>query len=251
MSSDDQTKSLPRSASIVARALEVLCLLTVIAWVRALGGVSLHPEQLDASTNDTSKLFNVHPILQVTAFAVLMAEALQAWRHPLLPDLQRYKRKMLHASLQSAALLTMYAGAVFAYLSHSLKRPVPTPNLYSTHSWLGALTLTLATAQFAAGLAFVTGVSLHKRQQLAPWHVWLGRATFLVGLATILVGVQEKTTFAQIFSKLPVRSAAMQLPVFLNLLVVALAIAVMLSQTSVKTKSPAEDGLLADAALED
>ena len=135
--------------------------------------------------------------------------------------------------------------------------------------------------QFAAGLAFVAGVSLQKRQQLAPWHVWLGRATFLVGLATILVrcpepchhlryipwlvttqrcaklceplqvGVQEKTTFAQIFSKLPVRSAAMQLPVFLNLLVVALAIAVMLSQTSVETKSPAGDGLLADAALED
>ena len=65
------------------------------------------------------------------------------------------------------------------------------------------------------------------------------------------VGVQEKTTFAQIFSKLPVRSAAMQLPVLLNLLVVALAIAVMLMHTAVETKSPAEDSLLTHAALDD
>lgn len=54
-------------------------------------------------------------------------------------------------ALQMLALLTMYVGAAFAYLSHSLKRPAPTPNFYSTHSWLGVLTLGLATAQVCPG----------------------------------------------------------------------------------------------------
>ncbi len=69
--------------------------------------------------------------------------------HPLIRGslLCRDQRKALHALLQIGALITMWVGATFAYLSHSLKRPAPTPNFYSTHSWLGILTLGVATAQ--------------------------------------------------------------------------------------------------------
>ncbi len=82
---------------------------------------------------------------------------------------------MLHAALQTLAILLIWIGATFAYLSHTLKEPTTIPNFYSalsyhfsrlyedmlsgpknstlphvcagTHSWLGISTITLATAQ--------------------------------------------------------------------------------------------------------
>lgn len=67
-------------------------MLLVIAWVVKLGGASLRPVWQSDTTNDTSKLFNLHPLLQTAAFAVLMAEALQAWRSPIVPGLDRRVR---------------------------------------------------------------------------------------------------------------------------------------------------------------
>ena len=79
----------PKGISILTRILELLCLVVVVAWVAKLGGISLRPVWINATTNDTGKLFNLHPIIQTAAFAVLMAEALQAWRSPCIPGLKR------------------------------------------------------------------------------------------------------------------------------------------------------------------
>ena len=81
----------------------------------------------------------------------------------------RTQRKVLHVALQSSALLTMYVGATFAYLSHSLKWPAPTPNFYSTHSWLGVLTLGLATAQVQS-IAISTSWCLTRVLVLKPTY---------------------------------------------------------------------------------
>ena len=89
----------PKGLSILTRILELACLLVVIAWVRTLGGVSLRPVWTNSTTNDTGKLFNWHPIVQTTAFAVLMAEALQAWRSPIIPLPERSVHKYCYRTL--------------------------------------------------------------------------------------------------------------------------------------------------------
>lgn len=43
--------------------------------------------------------------------------------------------------LNTFAVIAAVFGVIAAFRSHTLKRPVPTPNLYSPHSYLGILTL--------------------------------------------------------------------------------------------------------------
>jgi len=44
---------------------------------------------------------------------------------------RRPQRKLLHAALQTLAILLIWIGATFAYLSHTLKEPTTIPNFYS------------------------------------------------------------------------------------------------------------------------
>lgn len=59
-----------------------------------LGGVALGPTSIKdkPDENSTTKLFNWHPILMTLAFGVFMAEALLAYRAPLLPWIDRSVR---------------------------------------------------------------------------------------------------------------------------------------------------------------
>lgn len=47
--------------------------------------------------------------------------------------LRRQQQKTLHATLNTAALLTAILAVTAAWKSHTLKRPDPIPNLYSPH----------------------------------------------------------------------------------------------------------------------
>ena len=66
------------------------------------------------------------------------------------------------------------------------------PNFYTTHSYLGVLTLLMMLGQGAMGvLAYVAPQwSLQARQAFSPMHRFFGVATFVVGMATVMVGVQ-------------------------------------------------------------
>ena len=75
------------------------------------------------------------------------AQAVLAYRVPLAGSLDRPQRKILHAALHSAALLCIVLALVAAFQSHNLKRPTPTPNLYSPHSYLGLAVTILAFLQ--------------------------------------------------------------------------------------------------------
>lgn len=65
----------------------------MLVWVLGhLGGLSLSPKSTapDGSANDTSQLFNWHPLLLTLAFPVLMAEAVLAYKAPLAPNKDRW-----------------------------------------------------------------------------------------------------------------------------------------------------------------
>ena len=96
---------------------------------------------------------------------------------------------MYHFWLHSAALIAMMLGVTAAYKSHTLKRPTPIPNFYSVHSWLGVATLALLVLQYlvAAGAFLWPRLPPAQRRQLSPLHMYLGRAVFAAGLATMAV----------------------------------------------------------------
>ena len=103
------------------------------------------------------------------------------------------------------------------------------PNFYSTHSFLGVLSMCMVVGQIVFGvLAFLYPQwPLSDRQAFAPLHKFFGGATFLVGTMTIMVGVQEKTTFLQLVQKPGVRSGIMFIPAILQILIATFSILVV------------------------
>ena len=59
----------------------------------------------------------------------------------------RPQRKLMHAALHTLAVVCVALALVASVDSHTKKRPVPTPNLYSPHSYLGLTTLVLLALQ--------------------------------------------------------------------------------------------------------
>ena len=55
----------------------------------------------------------------------------------------RQQQKTLHATLNTAALLTAILAVIFAWKSHTLKRPDPIPNLYSPHRYTSVVHMPL------------------------------------------------------------------------------------------------------------
>ena len=47
----------------VTRVSELVTFILMAVWVSQLGGLSLSPRQLSATSNDTGQLFNWHPLL--------------------------------------------------------------------------------------------------------------------------------------------------------------------------------------------
>jgi len=215
------------TATPLARVLQCCVFVAVVVWVMLLGGVGFSPEQMEAS-NDTSPIFNWHPVLMTTAFAVLMGEALLAYRAPVIVFADRQHRKLWHFSLHTSALAAGTLGVIAAIKSHTLKQPTPIPNFYSPHSYLGILACVLFLGQYILGLTAYLWPRWQPpaRQALTPYHRFLGLMTFFVGLATMAVGVQEKTTFVQLGAKAGVRSAVITIPAVLLVLLASYAAAV-------------------------
>ncbi|KXZ47371.1 hypothetical protein GPECTOR_36g92 [Gonium pectorale] len=216
----------------------ILALLILIGhWVHVtLGGVALAPVELpDGTGNDTSKLFNWHPVLMTLAFAVLMAEGLLAYQSPLLPGLTREVRKRVHWGCHSAALLCAGLGLLAALQSHRLKRPVPMPDWYSPHSFLGLTALAAVAAQFFLGAyAYLwPRLGLPQRLALGPVHRFVGMTAWVAGLAAVATGVQEKLTFLQLGRKMAgpdLYGPAVRVPAAVLPLLVALAALVLYHQ---------------------
>ena len=228
--------SIGRSQSIIIliRVLQVLIGLLLSIWVFGyIGGVSFHPKVTDESTgeNDTFGIFNWHPILMTLAFVGAMTEAILTYSSPLIhiPGDNRLLRKYVHGGLHLVAVVLTVLGIVAAIQSHTLKQPMPMANFYSTHSFLGILTFFMMVGQIAlACMAYVFPQwSLPERHAFSPVHKFFGGATFCVGMATIMVGLQEKTTFLQLVKHPGVRSGIMQIPAFIQVFFACFSVLVM------------------------
>lgn len=164
----------PAGTAWLARAAYLGAFSLVVAWVAGhLGGVALRPENTsEEGANDTSKLFNWHPILMTLAFVVFMSEAVMAYRAPLSEHISRPKRKLTHVCLHTLAALAAVLGVTAVWKSHSLKLPSAMANLYSPHSYMGLTALALGMAQYVLGMSayLYPKWSLADRMALAPLH---------------------------------------------------------------------------------
>jgi hypothetical protein len=85
---------------MVTRLLQFTCFLLMIVWISVyLGGLRLSPKDTGEGANDTSQLFNWHPLLITLAFPLLMGEAILSYRPgvPLLSLEERYTKQ--HVSM--------------------------------------------------------------------------------------------------------------------------------------------------------
>lgn len=83
----------PLAVTRLTRVLQLGALCAMVTWVFGfLGGLRLSPQPTapDGSANDTSQLFNWHPLLITVAFPVLMAEAILAYKAPLVSMQDRW-----------------------------------------------------------------------------------------------------------------------------------------------------------------
>lgn len=74
-----------RTVTLHTRALQLAVVLAVLTWVFGyLGGLGFSPRPLGGGANDTGPIFNWHPLLLTAAFPLLMAEAVLAYKAPLV-----------------------------------------------------------------------------------------------------------------------------------------------------------------------
>ncbi|KAK9827640.1 hypothetical protein WJX81_002123 [Elliptochloris bilobata] len=245
----------PAVLTWITRLLELATFLLTAIWVvYYLGGVGLHPKQMMLGANDTGRIFNWHPVLIALAFPVFMAEAVLAYRVPLVTSLDRPQRKIVHAALHSASLLCIVLALIAAFQSHNLKRPTPTPNLYSPHSYLGLAVTILAFLQFFLGFGayLYPTVAKRHREALGPLHTYLGKATFVAGLANMAVGIQEKTAFVvqgKGLSGAALYKPVVSIPATIELLLLLTGIAVLFHHqppAAARRHTVDTDNLLAD-----
>lgn len=178
------------------------------------------------STTDTGQLFNWHPVLMVVAFPIIMSEGLLAYRSVYTKNLRRAQQKTVHVTMNAVALGLAALGVVVAWKSHSLKKPVPTPNLYSIHSWLGLFTLGLAACQAALGVVvyLFPRASAQGRASFYQYHAAIGGSTFVLAIATMLVGIQEKSSFMILIGHVGMYDPAIRVAAILGLLLVLIAL---------------------------
>eukprot|EP00744_Colponema_vietnamica_P000128 GILI01000242.1.p1 GENE.GILI01000242.1~~GILI01000242.1.p1 ORF type:complete len:267 (+),score=75.69 GILI01000242.1:123-923(+) len=135
--------------------------------------------------------FNWHPFLMTLAYGVCMAESLVAFR--VLP-VARPTQKLFHLVLHFLAIIFATAALVIVLDFHD---KVKAANFYSVHSYVGISAFVLTWFQFLLGFVgfFWPKFSDNGRKNLSPWHVFLGKVTFVFGLAGLCTGMLQKQRF--------------------------------------------------------
>ncbi|XP_027844670.2 uncharacterized protein LOC114125279 isoform X1 [Aphis gossypii] len=164
--------------------------------------------QLNTSTSNVlieDRRFNLHPTLMTVGFVTLTGFSILVYRMAAgcSTSCRGTYVKLTHGLLHLATVPCVVLGAVAAMEYHRLKG---LPHLYSLHSWMGLLTVSLFVIQFTLGLfTFVVllccrgATAACRLRCFAPIHATLGLCTFTLAIATCLTGLQQRADFS-IFS---------------------------------------------------
>mmetsp|Transcript_4739 Transcript_4739/g.10178 ORF Transcript_4739/g.10178 Transcript_4739/m.10178 type:complete len:304 (+) Transcript_4739:2-913(+) len=201
-------------SSIISILLSPVAIVLVSIWASSLGGVSW-------AQGESKRVFNWHPVLMVTAYAVMNVGALifrvsgtSSYQASMksadndgapitaetLGSAKRSVVKFFHALIWSLSFIFGIVAMLAVFKSHNDPISGFIANLYSFHSWVGVLVLSLYTLQFLLGiLAFGGFLSGRSRRTSMPVllevHKYTGTYVHILVTATIMLGIQEKEGF--------------------------------------------------------
>ncbi|KAL4113101.1 hypothetical protein QTP88_016787 [Uroleucon formosanum] len=187
MSSDNGRTSSYTKFYIIFQIIGLTLIFYVYNWiVQYRGGFSVTEPKI---------IFNWHPLLMTIAFIYLFANSILHYR--TFQNNTKQKLKKQHAFIHCCILILIVVAVFAAFVSHQYATP-PIPNLYSLHSWLGVVTITMFLSQLIIGFwcFLYPGVATRHRATLAPYHVFFGIAIFILAVATAVLGVCEKIIFS-------------------------------------------------------
>jgi cytochrome b-561 len=185
---------------LMSLLLSPVSIILVSIWASSLGGVSW-------KEGEASRVFNWHPIMMVTAYAFMNAGALMfrvsgtsSYQSSVgSAPMKRGIAKAAHASTWSLSFVFGIVGILAVFKSHNDKISGYIANLYSLHSWVGVMVLTVYTLQFLFGvLAFgglLSGRSRLRNPVMMELHKYTGTYIHFLVTATMLLGIQEKEGF--------------------------------------------------------
>lgn len=158
------------------------------------------------------KVFNWHPILMVTSFALMTVATVaykQAYQDYLLGSdahipggavFGMSKAKLLHASMWTFVVGLGCLALRAVWRSHDNRDYGFIANLYSLHSWCGIGVVSLFLGQFVAAFVGLSGFwqifpAGEYRILAVKTHRYFGLMIFNLFAVTMLLGIQEKEGF--------------------------------------------------------
>merc|ERR1712136_61035 len=172
---------------ILSKLLMIAVAVMVVYWTVStdmLGGLAWYYQP------GSYIMENTHILLMVLGMVVLFGEAAVVYR--VFRDFDRFKVKILHAILLSLGVACIVMGIYLIFNHHN--KTVGERNLYSTHSWIGIVTIIVFGLQFLLGfLIFLfPGGSPKIRAVYLKLHQFFG-PTLLVGVfGSCISGINEK-----------------------------------------------------------
>ncbi|TMW58222.1 hypothetical protein Poli38472_011810 [Pythium oligandrum] len=184
---------------IVAHTLPALALVLVGIWMGSVltsyvkSGDIVTPNKLAGFSwaYADGHVFNWHPLLMTFGFVFCSSQA--ALVYITLPFPHETNKK-IHLALHSIAAVSALVGSIAVFRFHNEHKIT---NLYSLHSWLGALVWFIFVIQWAFGVYayFYPGASPTVRASSLPYHIGGGIGVLALIYATAATGVLEKLSF--------------------------------------------------------
>ncbi|XP_054785282.1 transmembrane ascorbate ferrireductase 1-like isoform X2 [Prosopis cineraria] len=173
--------------TFVVHFLGIALIVLVLVWnLHFRGGLAWE-------SSNKSLIFNIHPVLMIIGLIVIGGEAIISYKSLAL---KKELKKLIHLVLHAIAIALGIIGIYCAFKYHNESGIA---NLYSLHSWLGIVVISLYCIQWLYGFLtfFFPGGSAFLRQESLPWHVLFGLIVYVLAVGTATLGFLEKLTFLE------------------------------------------------------
>jgi cytochrome b-561 len=197
-------------STTISLFLSPIAIILVSVWVsnESMGGGGV-----SWSEGDAKRVFNWHPVLMIVAYSIMNAAAL-IFRASGTSSYQTSTRgisdagikrrgtiKAIHGYVWVASFLIGMVAMMAVVKSHNDAVSGYIANLYSLHSWVGVLVISLYTLQLLVGIfafgGLMDGTSRLAVPSLMEIHKYTGAVLHLLITATIMLGIQEKEGFVK------------------------------------------------------
>ncbi|GAU34664.1 hypothetical protein TSUD_67140 [Trifolium subterraneum] len=174
------------STSVLAHLFGIIALILMLVWLLHYQG------GIEYDSDNSSRVFNVHPFLMFFGFIFLVGQAIMSYH--TVPGTHETK-KTVHMTLHFIAIVLGIVGICAVFKFHDMVYLV---DVYSLHSWIGLGTFCLFGLQWLFGLTFMFQGTRQSRTAMAPWHIAGGRALFFMAICAALTGLMERTAMLRL-----------------------------------------------------